>query len=332
MKRSDHYKTLGVAASATPDDIKQAYRKLARQYHPDVSKAANAEARFKEIGEAHQVLTDPALRAAYDRGEDPFNPGAGRHGSARPSGWNPGFNSRGGFSGGGFDSSGSDPGDLFENLMGRQRRGSARPARPPQATRGEDIKVELLIDLLDAYHGASRSVHVKLPTRDESGQLSSERRTLEVNIPKGIRAGQQLRLAGQGGPGQGAKPGDPTAHLAGDLLLELAFRPHPHFRVDGADVRLDLPVAPWEAALGADIPVPTPDGLVQMAIPPNTPSGRTLRLTGKGIPSPSLGKPAGDLYAVIQIALPPADTEAARQAYADLARVSAFNPRAGLGV
>jgi curved DNA-binding protein len=175
------------------------------------------------------------------------------------------------------------------------------------------------IDLEDAYRGAERTISLRMPVVDENGHVITKDRTLSITIPKGIRAGQTLRLAGQGGPGIGEGK-------AGDLYLEIAFHPHPRYRVDGRDVYFDLPLAPWEAALGASVKVPTPEGSVELTIPPNSASGRKLRLRGKGIP----GKEAGDLYVVLTIALPPADTDKAKEAYRTLQEAFDFNPRVSL--
>ncbi|MBK8117963.1 MAG: DnaJ domain-containing protein [Sulfuritalea sp.] len=309
MKFKDYYETLGVPRGATQDEVKHAYRKLARKYHPDVSKDPDAEARFKELGEAYAVLKDPEKRAAYDQmgsqwktGQD-FQP---------PPGWDAGFE----FSGGDFGAAGlgGDHSDFFEALFGRQARGGQRAQMHAQ---GQDHHAKVLIDLADAYHGARRSVSLRMPMLDAQGRVTMQDRTLDVSIPKGVRAGQHLRLAGQGGPGLGEGP-------AGDLYLEIAFNPHAQFRADGRDVYLDLPLAPWEAALGASVAAPTPEGPVQLTIPPGSVAGRQLRLKGRGIP----GSPPGDLYVVLTIALPPADSESARDAYRTKAKAVDFKPRA----
>jgi len=310
MKFRDYYETLGVPKTATLDDIKRAYRKLARQYHPDVSKQADAEARFKEIGEAYAVLKDPEKRAAYDqvghdrKGGQEFTP---------PPGWDSGFEFRGGD---GMPGEGADFSDFFASLFGRGApRGGARPRSATAA--GEDHHAKVMIALEDAYAGARRSLSLRMPVLDDEGRVALRERTLEVTIPKGIREGQHLRLAGQGGPGIGGGP-------PGDLYLEIAFAPHSRYRVDGRDVTVDLPLAPWEAALGASVRVPTPGGVVQLTVPPNSSAGRKLRLKGRGIP----GDPAGDLYAVVSIALAPADTDAAREAYRAMAKAfAAFDAR-----
>ena len=309
MKFKDYYEALGVARDASDADIKTAYRKLARKYHPDVSKAPDAEARFKEISEAGEVLRDAEKRAAYDA---MGQPGANADFQPPPD-WDAGYEFAG--RGGGDDDGGfgaRDHSDFFEALFGRAAR--AQAGRRTQAQMpGQDHHAKVLIDLEDAYRGAQRSISLRMPALDERGQGVLHERTLDVNIPKGIREGQQLRLAGQGGPGFGE--GAP----AGDLFLEIAFNPHPRFRVDGRDVHVDLPLAPWEAALGGAVAAPTPEGDVELTIPPGSAAGRKLRLKGRGIP----GQPAGDLYVVLAIALPPAASEADQRAYA--AFKTAFN-------
>jgi curved DNA-binding protein len=314
MKFKDYYEVMGVGRDATQDEIKRAYRKLARRYHPDVSKEADAEARFKEVGEAYEVLKDPEKRTAYDQlgenwkaGQD-FRP---------PPGWDQGFE----FHGGGFtDTDASGFSDFFESLFGRgfARRGAGRAHFHAH---GEDTHAKVLIDLDDAYHGATRSLSLRHTELGGDGRPHVKERTLNVRIPKGVREGQHIRLGGQGGAGMGGGQ-------AGDLYLEVAFREHPLYRADGRDVYLDLPVAPWEAALGASVKAPTPAGTVDLKVPAGSTSGRRLRLKGRGIP----GNPPGDLYVVLQIAMPPVETEAARAAWRELERTAKFDPRAGLGV
>lgn len=309
MEFKDYYATLGIDRSANPDEIKRAYRKLARKYHPDVSKEADAEARFKDVSEAYEALSDPEKRAAYDEVGQRYQRGQEFH---PPPGWDSGYE----FSGRGSGSEdGMDFSDFFESLFGRGAH-DAGPRGPMRAS-GGDHHAKILIDLEDAYRGARRTISLRAPVTDAKGHTTLQERQLDVNIPKGVREGQHLRLAGQGRPGFGGGP-------AGDLYLEIAFRPHPYFRVDGRDVYLDLPVAPWEAALGATVAVPTPGGAVQLSIPGGSPSGRKLRLKGKGLPS----HPPGDMYAVLNLVQPPASTEAAKEAYAALARAfPGFNPR-----
>ena len=325
MEYKDYYQLLGLTRDATADDIKKAYRKLARKYHPDLSKEPQAEARFKEIGEANEVLKDPEKRAAYDRlganwrsGQE-FQP---------PPDWNAGFETAGrGFTGRGQE----DHSDFFETLFrrgfdsagGAGGAGGARGAHGQAGgyhAHGEDHHARIQIDLEDAYQGAKRTLSLRLPQVDADGRVTTRERTIEFTVPKGVRAGQHVRLAGQGAPGIGKGK-------AGDLYLEVEFRAHTRYRVDQRDVYLDLPVAPWEAALGAQIEVPTPAGTVELTIPAASGAGRKLRLRGKGIP----GATPGDFYFVLQIALPPADSEAARAAYTGLQNQFAdFRPRARL--
>ncbi len=317
MDFKDYYDIMGVKRDASQDEIKRAYRKLARKYHPDVSKAADAEVRFKEVGEAYEVLKDPEKRAAYDQlganyksGQD-FNP---------PPDWDAGFE----FSGGGFtDGDASAYSDFFESLFGGAGFGRAHAGHRQRAyqAHGEDHHAKVLIDLEDAYKGASRSISLQSPELDHSGHVVTRQRTLNVKIPKGVKQGQRIRLAGQGSAGMGGGQ-------AGDLYLEIEFNPHQIYRVEGHDVYLDLPVTPWEAALGATVKVPTPDGKIDLKIPASTASGRKMRLKGRGIP----GNPAGDLYVVPQITLPIADSEADKELYRKMQQQMAYNPRSKLGV
>lgn len=309
MEYKDYYKILGVERDASADDIRRAYRKLARKYHPDVSKEPDAEDRFKDASEAYEVLKDPEKRAAYDQIQP--NAASGR-GFTPPPDWDSGFEfSRSSFTG----ADASSFSDFFSSLFGQG--GFAGPAN----ARGQDHVSRLALNLEDAFTGGQRTITLRLPEADANGQVVNRARNIKVNIPKGVRAGQQLRLAGQGSPGAGG--GD-----AGDLYLEITFRPHPYYRLEGNDLILDLPVAPWEAALGATVKAPTPNGAVDLKIPPNSREGRRLRLKGRGMP----GKTPGDLYAVLRIALPPADDEQSRALYQKMAETLSFNPRKHLGV
>jgi curved DNA-binding protein len=306
----DYYKVMGVARDATEAQIKQAYRKLARKYHPDVSKEKDAEARFKEVGEAYEVLKSPEKRAAYDqlgqnhRAGEEFRP---------PPNWDSGFE----FSGAGPGNSAYS--DFFDSLFGAQAR-SGRGRGEFHAGRGEDHHAKVLLDLEASLDGGPRTFTLRMPEIDEEGRLVSKERTLNVQVPKGILAGQQIRLAGQGARAAGS--GTP-----GDLYIEVEFQPHPLYRVDGRDLSLELPVAPWEAALGASVKTPTPTGMVDFKIPPGSHAGSKLRLKGRGIPA----SPPGDFYVVLQIALPAANDDKAKAAYAALAAALPFNPRASLG-
>ncbi|KEZ76800.1 DnaJ C-terminal domain-containing protein [Salinisphaera hydrothermalis] len=323
MEYKDYYKILGVDRDADDATIKRAYRKLARKYHPDVSNEDDAAEKFREANEAYEVLKDPEKRAAYDQ--------LGRGGSARqdsaggfqpPPGWDSNFE----FRGGGY--TGADAGDFsdfFESLFGR---GGFRAAggRGPGASaggsmRGQDQTARIALDLEDAFQGGQKMISLRVPETDEHGRVVNRERTVRVNIPKGVRAGQQLRLTGQGMPGLGGGE-------AGDLYLEIEFRPHPLFRLDDRNLMLELPVAPWEAALGATVKTPTPAGPVDLKIPARSNSGRRLRLKGRGMP----GKTPGDLIATLKIVLPEHLDDETRALYERLARESDFNPRKKLGV
>ena len=316
MDFKDYYNIMGLERDSSQDEIKRAYRKLARKYHPDVSKETNAEALFKELGEAYAVLKDPEKRAAYDElganwkaGQD-FQP---------PPNWDAGYE----FTGGGF--SGGDSSvhsDFFESLFG-QGFGSAQADRRQTGfhARGEDHHAKVLIDLEEAYRGATRDITLRSPELDSGGHVATKQRTLSVKIPKGVKQGQRIRLTGQGSPGLGKGQ-------AGDLYLEIEFNPHKLFKIEGRDLYLDLPISPWEAALGATVKAPTPEGPVDLKIPQGTTAGRKLRLRKRGIP----GTPPGDLYANLTITLPAAESDAAIELYRKMEKELAYNPRSELGV
>ena len=281
------------------------------QVSPGRQQGKDAEARFKEVGEAYEVLKSPEKRAAYDQlGQGPrpgeeFRP---------PPDWGTGFE----FSGSGARD--SDYSDFFEALFGARggagnRRGAFHPGQ------GVDHHAKVLLDLDATLHGGARQLSLRVPEIDGEGRLVSKERVLNVQVPKGILAGQHIRLAGQG-----ARP--PGEGTPGDLFIEVEFQPHPLYRVDGRDLYLDLPVAPWEAALGATVKTPTPTGTVDLKIPPGSHAGTKLRLKGRGIPA----SPPGDFYIILQIALPPVKDDKAKAAYAAMAAAVPFNPRANLGV
>ena len=314
MEFKDYYASLGVAKDATADEIKRAYRKLARKYHPDVSKEPDAEARFKEINEANEVLKDPEKRAAYDqlgsqwRSGQEFRP---------PPDWDAGFE----FSGGG--PTGADAhqfSDFFETLFGMGSPFAGHGAHPGRhgrhALRGEDHHAKILISLEDSFSGAQRSIQLQAPAVDAHGRVSLRPRTLNLRIPKGIGAGQKIRLAGQGGPGG-------SGATAGDLYLEIEFEPHRLFQVEGRDLYLSLPLAPWEAALGARVQVPTPAGRVEVKVPADAHSGQKLRLKGRGLPA----QQPGDLFIILKLVNPPASDARARELYQRMADEVRFDPR-----
>jgi curved DNA-binding protein len=313
MEYKDYYKVLGLERGATQDEIKRVFRKLARKHHPDVSKDPDAEARFKEIGEAYEVLGDAEKRAAYDQLGEEWK--AGQQFRPPPD-WDAGFE----FSGPDFRR--GEFSDFFETLFGGTR-GRERPSRRDAgfSARGEDHHARILIDLRDAFTGATRSIALRAPAIDDGGHVVVRDRVLDVQIPQGIVDGQHIRLKGQGAPGVGGMS-------AGDLYLEVSFKPDPLYRVAGRDIYLDLPVAPWEAALGASVKTPTPTGPIMLRIPAGSSQGRRLRIRGRGIPAAE----RGDLYAVLNIVLPPADTNEAKKAYEEMAQRLSFDPRAGLGV
>jgi curved DNA-binding protein len=310
----DFYEALGVPRGASDEEIRRAYRRLARQYHPDVNKEPGAEERFKEISEAYEVLRDPEKREQYDRFGANWRAAqeAARQGRGpRPAGG--GFEGSGGGRGGfedvrvEFGEGGID--DLFEGLFGRGGRGGRAGGFDGFAMRGVDQEAELELTLEEAARGGPRRISL------------ADGRTLEVNIPRGVRDGQRIRLAGEGEPGAG---GGPT----GDLFLRVRIRPHPRFRLEGRDLYVDLPVAPWEAALGASIEVPTLDGNARLKVPPGSSSGRRLRLRGQGFPT-GAGDAAGDLYAVVKIMVPKKLTKKERELFEQLAEASKFDPRRG---
>ncbi len=331
MEFKDYYLVMGVDNSATPEDIKRAHRKLARKYHPDVSKEKDAEAKFKELAEAYDVLKDPEKRAAYDRlganykaGQD-FQPPpdwAGQHAGqgAYPHGFDTG--------------DGQDHSAFFDALFRGMKGGGREQGTGQQRSHeafdmhGQDQYAKIQIDIEDSYKGATRTLQLRMQVEGSDGRPRMEERTIEFVIPKGIRAGQHIRLAAQGGPGtgHGNEKGSP-----GDLYLDVEMLPHALYRTDGYDVLMDLPIAPWEAALGAEVVVPTPTGQVEIKIPAGSISGRKLRVKGCGLPGGrgSPGRSPGDFYYVLKITQPPANSDADKKAYANMqAAFNTFNPRA----
>jgi curved DNA-binding protein len=317
LEYKDYYRVLGVERDATQEQIKKAFRRKARQYHPDVSKESNAEALMKDVNEANAVLSDPEKRAAYDRlGSTPHN---GRD-FRPPPGWDEGFE----FSGDGMnEAQAAQFSDFFSELFGSRMQGArAHPhAHARQGARGEDHHAKIMLDLEDAYRGAGKTLSLSVPKVDASGRLTLGEHSVAVQIPPGVCEGQLIRLTGQGGPAAGDGK-------AGDLYLEVHFRSHPRYRTEGRDVYATLPISPWEAALGATVKAPLPTGIVEVRIPEASQAGRKLRLKGRGIP----GQPPGDLYLVLELVLPPASDPKARELYQTMAAELAFNPRQALGV
>lgn len=310
MQFKDYYKVLGISEEASQDDIRKRYRRLARKYHPDVSDEPDAEDRFKEVSEAYEVLRDQDKRRQYDdlrrggwRGGEEFTP---------PPGWE-----RAGF--GGFRDVGGRFGEaggfseffesLFGGLGGARRAGPGAAGFGGRAARGADARAQLDVDLETAYTGGTRRVTLN------GGQ---GHRTLDVRIPAGVQDGQTIRLKGQGSPGPGGQ---------GDLLLDIRVKPHRLFRVKGRDVHVTLPVAPWEAALGATVKAPTLDGEVNLKVPAGSNSGRRLRLKGRGLPGPK----QGDQIVELQVVTPPAETGEQKAAYRKMSDLFDFDPRARLG-
>lgn len=312
MEYKDYYAVLGVEKTATQDEIKRAYRKLARKFHPDVNKDAGAEDRFKEIGEANDVLSDVEKRAAYDQIGKGYKPGQEFN---PPPDWNAGFE----FSGSARP--GEDFSSFFESLFGGAA-GASRDPRPQGQfnPKGQDHHARILIDLEDALTGGKKSIVLKAPEQTPDGRVYLKERTIKVTIPKGIVEGKHIRLRGQGMLGMGQSP-------AGDLYLEIGFKPHALYKVDGKNLILNLPVAPWEAALGGQVKVPTPKGNVGLTVPPNSHQGRKLRLKGRGMPA----KQAGDLFVILNIVYPDAKTDEQKAVYQSMAEKFDFNPRQGLG-
>lgn len=308
MEYRDYYAVLGVAREATADEIKRSYRRLARKYHPDVSKEPDAEERFKQVQEAYEVLKDPEKRAAYDQLGSGFRPGQEFR---PPPDWGSGFEFSGSGGAGRFS-------DFFEQLFG-----AGTPFGPGRGggfdLRGEDHHARIELSLEEAFSGGTRSIELKHPEA-RGGRVDLRTRRLNVRIPAGVTDGQVIRLGGQGAAGMGRGG-------SGDLYLRVSLKPHRLFTVDGRDVTLTLPVAPWEAALGATVPVPTLGGTVDLKIPPGGRAGQRLRLKGRGLP----GSPPGDQYVIPQVVLPPADTPAARALYEQMRRELDFDPREALG-
>jgi curved DNA-binding protein len=316
MKYKDYYKILGVARDAGADDIKKAYRKLARKYHPDVSKEANAEERFKEMAEAYETLKDPEKRAAYDQ--------LGSHPSGQefrpPPDWGQQFGSGGPFGQAGqgtFDD--IDLADLLAGLAGGRARAGGRASAREGPVAGSDYEAVVSITLEQAFHGTEIELDLSVPEYDERGFAHRVPHRAKVRIPKGVVDGQKLRVPGKGGKGlRGGR--------AGDLYLDIQVQTHALFRASGQDLFVDLPLAPWEAVLGTSVELPTPAGVVALKVPAGTRAGQRLRLGGRGLSRP--GEKAGDLFAIVVIEVPTVANDKERALFRELSEASRFDPRA----
>lgn len=311
MKYKDYYAALGVERGASDDEIKKAYRRLARKYHPDVSKEKDAEEKFKEVAEAYQTLSDAEKRAAYDQ-LGSFRPGE----DFRPP---PDWETRFGGVGGGGGAEYVDLSDLFEHFGGAfgARHAGGGDFKMP----GQDYELNTQISLEDAARGTEIGVDFSAPERGADGRVQRSTRTIRVRVPKGATDGQRLRVPGKGGPGFNGGP-------PGDLYINIALQPHRLFKASAHDLYLELPIAPWEAVLGAEVEVPTLDGKVKVTVRPGARAGQKLRLTGKGLPKPGSGH--GDLYCVLQIVTPDTLSDRERALYEELRAASRFDPRAHL--
>ena len=314
MDYKDYYKIMGVGREATAEEIKRAYRKLARKYHPDVSKEARAEERFKEVQEAYEVLKDPQKRSAYDQLGSNWR--AGQQFTPPPDWGNNNFE----FSFGRGGAAGDDAGfsDFFASLFGGRTGGFSGPRGHARGygSPGENHSARIEIDLEDAFRGGVTNIELQATQMTDEGHVTVRPRTLKVTIPKGVIEGQQIRLAGQGSAGSSGGP-------AGDLYLEIAFRPHRLYKVEGRDITLNLPIAPWEAALGATVATPTLAGTVELRIPAGARTDQKLRLKGRGLPGPT----PGDQFVVLKIVTPPAETAEQRAFYERMQRELSFDPR-----
>jgi curved DNA-binding protein len=311
MEYKDYYEILEVKRDASQDEVKQAYRRLARKYHPDVNKDSDAEAKFKDVGEAYEVLKDPEKRNAYDKVGSNWREGQE---FKPPPNWDAGFE----FSGAGYTGADtSEFSDFFEQLFGHTKFSGAARQASTFRMQGENQHAKIVIRLEDAFHGSKQTVTLTRAKVDDQGRVITEPHTLHITIPKGIIQGQHIRLEGQGMPGIGGGPN-------GDLFLEIAFAEHPMFQTEGRDIYYTLAVTPWEAALGAPLTVPTLGGNVELKVPPGSQGGKKLRLKGRGLSS---SKKQGDQYVTLRIVVPEPTTEEQKKLYRKMAEIMPLNPR-----
>ncbi len=310
MEYKDYYKIMGLESSASQEEIKRAYRKLARKYHPDVSKEPEAEAKFKELGEAYEVLKDPEKRAKYDKygqywreQEQAASAGAGPQQQR--------YRQH-------FDQETATDFEDFISSIFRQR--SRQPQYESYFDQGQDVHAKMTISLEDSYHGAEKTLQLQVPSVDQSGRMTYVTRAIKVKIPKGITDKKQIRLKGQGGQGAGQQ--------SGDLYIEINISPHPLFKLNNKDIYLELPISPWEAALGTTVKVPTLAGEVNLKIPKLSQTGKKMRLKDRGLP----GNPPGDQYVTLNIVIPVKENKEAERLYEQLAKITDFNPREKMGV
>jgi curved DNA-binding protein len=306
MEYKDYYKIMGLDRNASSEEIKRTYRKLARKYHPDVSKEPGAEEKFKELGEAYEILKDKEKRAKYDQyGQYWKEQGQANYQQAGQ---------------GAYQHSSQDDMAGFEDFLNSIFNERFHQEQTSFYDQGEDIHAKLNINLEDSFYGAEKTLQLQIPKVNQYGQVSYEQRSVKIRIPKGIGNKQQIRLKGQGGKG--------LKQRAGDLYIEINFNHHPWFHLHKKDISLHLPIAPWEAALGATVKVPTLGGTVSLKIPKLSQAGKKMRLKGRGLP----GNPPGDQYVILQIVIPPTENEQANKLYEQLAATCKFNPREHLGV
>lgn len=312
---SNYYQILEVSRSATDAELKKAYRKLARKYHPDVSKEAAAEDKFKQVQTAYDVLKDPEKRKFYDQFGDQWQSAK----QAKDQGFDPSATGAYGF--GGQAGAGVNPDDILEQIFGSGFRGGSGRRQSTRQAKGEDLQASVQVTLEQVYSGCEQTLQIAVPEVNAQGQMTQTPKALKVKIPKGITDGKKIRLSGQGAPGS-------NGGSNGDLYIKVSIKPHAFFTLENTDIHLNLPITPWEAALGGKVPVPTLGGTIELNIPAGSASGQKLRLKGRGLPS----KTPGDQYCLLQIMTPVANTQQSKAFYQQMQEQMPFNPREKFGV